>query len=103
MVLLILLNLVLIKTKKPGVKEGRMPLWFLTGGLFGDIFVIGNIITAQILGTGMAVVILLTGLMIGGLLVDQFGMFRSAKRPVGWKEIAGVIIMIVGAMLFHLA
>ena len=59
--------------------------------------------SAMINGTGMAVVILLTGLMIGGLLVDQFGMFRSAKRPVGWKEIAGVIVMIIGAMMFHLA
>ena len=103
MSLLIILHFVLLKTKKPGVKDGRMPIWFLSGGLFGDVFVIGNIITAQTLGTGMAVVILLTGLMIGGLLVDQFGMFRSAKRPVGWQEVAGVIIMVIGAMLFHLA
>ena len=93
----------LLQTKTPGVKEGRMPAWFLAGGLFGDLFVIGNIITAQTVGTGMAVVILLTGLMIGGLLVDQFGMFRSARRPVGWKEIAGVVIMIIGATLFYLA
>ena len=61
------------------------------------------IITAQTVGTGMAVVILLTGLMIGGLLVDQFGMFRSAKRPVGGKEVAGVAIMVIGATMFHLA
>ena len=101
--LLIILHFALLKTKKPGVKEGRMPAWFLAGGLFGDLFVIGNIITAQTVGTGMAVVILLTGLMIGGLLVDQFGMFRSARRPVGWKEIAGVVIMIIGATLFYLA
>jgi len=101
--LLIILNIVLLKTKKPGVKEGRMPLWFLAGGLFGDLFVIGNIITAQTVGTGMAVVILLTGLMIGGLLVDQFGMFRSTRRVVGWKEIAGVVVMVIGAMLFYLA
>ena len=50
----------------------------------------------------MAVVILLTGLMIGGLLVDQFGMFRSARRPVKAKAIAGVFLMICGAVLFHL-
>ncbi len=101
--LLIILHFALLKTKKPGVKEGRMPLWILTGGLFGDLFVVGNIITAQTVGTGMAVVILLTGLMIGGLLVDQFGMFRSAQRKVGWKEIAGVVIMIAGATMFYLA
>ncbi len=100
--LLIILHFALLKTKKPGVKDGRMPAWFLAGGLFGDLFVVGNIITAQTVGTGMAVVILLTGLMIGGLLVDQFGMFRSAKRPVSWKEVAGVAVMVIGAVLFHL-
>ena len=101
--LLVILHFALLKTKKLGVKEGRMPLWFLTGGLFGDLFVVGNIITAQTVGTGMAVVILLTGLMIGGLLVDQFGLFRSARRPISWKEVAGVAVMVIGAVLFHLA
>ena len=101
--LLIILHFALLKTKKPGVKDEPMPPWILTGGLFGVLFVIGNIITAQTVGTGMAVVILLTGLMIGGLLVDQFGLFRSARRAVGWKEIAGVAVMVGGAVLFYLA
>ena len=100
--ILIILHFALLKTKKPGVKDGKAPAWIWTGGLFGVLFVVGNIITAQTVGTGMAVVILLTGLMIGGLLVDQFGMFRSVKRAVGWKEIGGVAIMVIGAVLFYL-
>ncbi len=102
MSLLIILNILLLRTKKPGDREGKAPLWIWTGGLFGDLFVIGNIITAQTVGTGMAVVILLTGLMIGGLLVDQFGLFRSTQRQVSPKEILGVAIMIIGAILFHM-
>ncbi|MBR0456748.1 MAG: DMT family transporter [Firmicutes bacterium] len=100
--LLIILHFLLLKTKKKGVKEGRTPIWILTGGLFGVLFVVGNIITAQTVGTGMAVVILLTGLMIGGLIVDQFGLFRSKQRQVGLREIAGVAVMVVGAVLFHI-
>lgn len=100
--LLIILNILLLKTKKPGVKDARPPLWIWSGGLFGALYVVGNIITAQTVGTGMAVVILLTGLMIGGLLVDQFGLFRSAQRPVGWKEIIGVVVMVAGAAMFYL-
>ena len=95
-------NILLLRTKKPGSRKGKAPLWIWTGGLFGDLFVIGNIITAQTVGTGMAVVILLTGLMIGGLLVDQFGLFRSTQRQVSPKEILGVAIMIIGAILFHM-
>ena len=43
--------------------------------------------------------------MVGwtALLVDQFGMFRSARRPVSWKEIAGVVIMVIGATMLYLA
>ncbi len=99
--LLIILHFILLKTKGPGVKDGKAPKWILCGGLFGVLFVVGNIITAQTLGTGMAVVILLTGLMIGGLIVDQFGLFRSRQRPVGMREIAGVAVMVAGAALFH--
>ena len=101
--LLIVLNIILWRTKKPGNRSEKAPFWIWTGGLFGVLFVVGNIIAAQTVGTGMAVVILLTGLMIGGLLVDRFGLFRSARRPVGKREILGVFIMICGAALFHLA
>ena len=40
---------------------------------------------------------------IFGLVVDQFGLFRSARRPVGKREIQGIVIMACGAALFHLA
>ena len=101
--ILVILNLILLKTKKPGIKEGRAPIWFFSGGLFGALFVIGNIITAHTVGTGMAVVILLTGLMTGGLLVDQFGLFHSAQRSIRYREIGGIALMVAGAVLFYLA
>lgn len=100
--ILFILYLILGRGKKAKVKEQSSPWWIWIGGLFGVLFVVGNIISAQALGTGMAVIILLTGLMIGGLLVDQFGLFESKQRRVSWKEILGVLIMVVGAALFHL-
>ena len=100
--ILFILYLILGRGKKPKVKDQNSPWWIWIGGLFGVLFVVGNIITAQALGTGMAVIILLTGLMIGGLLVDQFGLFESKQRPVSWKEILGVLVMVCGAALFHL-
>ncbi|MBQ9708580.1 MAG: DMT family transporter [Firmicutes bacterium] len=102
LIILVILNVLLIRTKKSRDKSSKPPAWILCGGLFGALFVVGNIITAQAIGTGMAVVILLTGLMIGGLLVDQFGLFQSAKRPVTYREIIGVLVMVAGAALFHL-
>ncbi len=100
--ILFVLYLILGRGKKAKVQDQSSPWWIWIGGLFGVLFVVGNIITAQALGTGMAVIILLTGLMIGGLLVDQFGLFESKQRPVSWKEILGVVVMVCGAALFHL-
>ena len=78
-----------------GILWGTMGLYVrvLNGaGMYAiQIVFLRAVITALV----MAVVILLTGLMIGGLLVDQFGLFRSARRAVGWKEIAGVAVMVV--------
>lgn len=95
------LHFLLLRTKRPWRREDRAPVWIWCGGLLGALYVIGNIITAQIVGTGMAVVILLTGMTIGGLLVDQFGLFRAVRRRVGSPEIIGVVIMICGAVLFY--
>ncbi len=94
--------LIVLGKKKPDSLEGKTPLWIWMGGLIGAWYCIGNIITGQILGTGMAVILVLTGLMAGGLIVDQTGMFRSAKRPVRAIEVLGVIIMLAGAAMFHL-
>ena len=85
-----------------GDKKEKAPLWIWSGGLFGVLFVIGNIIAARTVGTGMAVILLLTGLMIGGLLVDHFGLFRSQVRPVSVVSILGVLIMVLGAVAFYL-
>ena len=100
--ILFVLYLILGRGKKGSAKDQKSPWWIWIGGLFGVLFVVGNIISAQALGTGMAVIILLTGLMVGGLLVDQFGLFESKQRHVSWKEILGVLIMVVGAAMFHL-
>ena len=100
--ILFVLYLILGRGKKGKAEDQSSPWWIWIGGLFGVLFVVGNIISAQALGTGMAVIILLTGLMIGGLLVDQFGLFESKQRRVSRKEILGVMVMVVGAALFHL-
>lgn len=102
--ILIVINIVMMISgkKKKGVSDGKTPWWIWTGGIIGAWYCIGNIITAQALGTGMSVIILLTGLMAGGLLVDRFGICGAVKRPVRPAGIAGIAVMIAGAVLFHL-
>lgn len=104
LVILITANVILLILKKNNGNslEGKTPKWILCGGMIGAWYCIANIISAQVVGTGMCVIMVLTGLMAGGLLVDQFGMFRAKQRPVRAVEILGVIVMVAGAAMFHL-
>lgn len=104
LIILITVNVILLLMKKNNGNnlEGKTPKWILCGGMIGAWYCIANIISAQVVGTGMCVIVVLTGLMAGGLLVDQFGLFRSKQRPVRVVEILGVAVMIAGAAMFHL-
>jgi transporter family-2 protein len=72
------------------------------GGVIGALFVFGNAYLVPIIGTGLAVVIILVGQMTGSLLVDQFGLLESNKNPVTPIQIVGILIMIAGVALIRL-
>ena len=72
------------------------------GGIIGGLFVFGNTYLVPILGTGLAVVIILVGQMAGSLLVDQFGLLESNKNPITPIQVIGILIMIAGVSLIRL-
>ncbi|MGI6721293.1 MAG: DMT family transporter [Anaerovoracaceae bacterium] len=83
-------------------KKQRDPWWIWLGGVLGALFVFGNVYLAQVLGTGMTVIVTDIGMMAGGLLVDQFGLFASERKPITIAKIAGIICMACGAAFIHL-
>lgn len=100
---LILINLLMAVRQRPHTDGGKAPIWIWAGGFFGILFIVGNIITAQLLGTGMSVIILLTGMTVGGVLTDHFGLFRAERKPVNIQEVTGIAVMLAGVTLFNLA
>lgn len=76
--------------------------WMWLGGFIGALYVLGNAYLAPTIGTGLAVVIVLVGLMTGSLLVDEFGWLGSRRNPVGWVQVAGLVVMIAGVALIRL-
>ncbi|KRK92605.1 DMT family transporter [Companilactobacillus futsaii] len=83
-------------------KSKENPWWLWLGGLIGALFVLGNVYLVPKIGTGLAVVIVLVGLIIGSLLIDQFGWFRSAKNPITFAQIVSLLIMIFGVVIIRL-
>lgn len=82
--------------------NGHTPWWMWIGGLLGALFVLGNVYLVPIIGTGFAVIIVLIGLMIGSLLIDQFGWLSSEKNPVTLLQVGGLLIMIIGVMIIRI-
>lgn len=72
------------------------------GGVIGALYVLGNVYLVPIVGTGLAVVIVLVGLMTGSLLIDQFGWFASKKNPITGIQLVGLLVMIGGVALIRL-
>lgn len=100
---LILVNIILRpKLQFMTPTNGKNPWWMWLGGLIGAIFVFGNAFLVPIIGTGLAVVIILVGQMTGSLLVDEFGLLDSKKNPISLIQIVGIIIMISGVALIRL-
>ena len=100
-IILIIMN-ICVREKIKAAKKERVPAWAWTGGVFGFIYVIGNIIVGQRFGPGFAVVLVLTGMMTSSLLIDQFGWFSSPKRKISAASALGLVMMISGAAMFHL-
>jgi len=72
------------------------------GGILGGIYILANVFLSRTIGTGMTVIVVLIGSTTGGLLIDQFGVFRSPKRPTTARKVIGACTMIVGAAIIRL-
>lgn len=99
---LLLLILVLIQQHSLRLPTGAIthnPWWIWFGGFIGAVFVLGNVYLVPIIGTGLTVVIVLFGQIVGGLVVDQFGLFSAKRNPIVPLQIVGLVVMVVGVML----
>lgn len=102
---LVLLGLLfLTRTPWRGVKklDGQNPWWMWVGGMLGATVIYATAVLGPTLGTGMTVVLMLLGMMTASLLIDTFGLMGATKRRVGWTQLLGLIVIIVGVGMIRL-
>ncbi|ERI95213.1 hypothetical protein HMPREF1982_00438 [Clostridiales bacterium oral taxon 876 str. F0540] len=73
---------------------------YLLGGALGVVIIITVMIGIKSLGPTCAISIILVAQLTAAALIDAFGLFDSAKIAFGTNKIIGVIIMIVGILIF---
>lgn len=88
--------------RKLPISKEKTPWWSWLGGACGVVFITANAAMSSRIGTGMTLVCSQVGIMLGGILIDQFGLFGNAKRPATAMRIFGVVLMIAGAVVIRL-
>lgn len=77
-------------------------LWMVTGAMLAMTVVCGNAVTAPVLGTGIATIMNLIGMMGCGLVIDATGFLGIEKKPATFGKITGMVLMVAGTALITL-
>lgn len=72
-------------------------MWF--AGLFGVIFMTGNILPLPRLGSLQTVLMPVLGQITMGLLIDQFGWLGNPRHPMTMARAAGLVLAVLSVLL----
>lgn len=78
---------------------GQVPWWAWTGGLIGAVFVTASVVLAPRLGATLLVGGVVTGQLMGSLLIDHFGLVGFPVTPVSVGRLLGVALLVAGVVV----
>jgi transporter family-2 protein len=67
--------------------------------VLGTIYVIGNILLVPKLGTAVLFAFAIAGQLLAALVIDQYGLLGLAVRELSLGRIAGVAMVLAGAVM----
>jgi bacterial/archaeal transporter family-2 protein len=77
----------------------KAPAWAWIGGLLGATYVTVAILTVRTLGVSGLTALVICGQLTAAVVIDRFGLFGIAKQSIGVTRIAGLALLVVGALL----
>jgi transporter family-2 protein len=80
-------------------RVGHAPWWALVGGLLGAVYVTVALIAVRTLGASGLAAVVITGQLAISVAIDRFGLFGIAKQHIDASRIAGLVLLVVGALL----
>lgn len=101
-VLLVLVLVIRAPWRLRRIGELPNPWWMWLGGLLGAAFVFGNAALAPIIGTGLTVMAVVLGMMLGSLVIDHFGLLGAGRRPVTVLQVIGLLVMMAAVAVIRL-
>lgn len=87
-------------------REAISPLWqvshkyTLLGGVIGAFITITVIQSMSALGPAKAVMLIVIAQLIAAYIIELLGIWGAEKQPLEWRRIVGMLIAIVGVIIF---
>lgn len=78
------------------------PWLFVAGGCLGGAYVTAATILTPKLGAMATMAFIVTGQLMGGMLIDRLGLFGLAVRELTIGRVAGALVLVAGALMIRL-
>lgn len=76
-----------------------VPIWLLTAGAMGACLVFGIAWVIPQIGARNAMVLMIAGQVITGMIFSHFGILGSPVDPISFTKITGVLLLIGGVSI----
>ena len=78
-----------------------LPAWAWAGGFMGAVFVASAAWAAPRLGVAWLLVLTVAGQLVAALVIDHFGLLGAPRQPATLARVAGVALVVAGALLMR--
>lgn len=91
---------VVLREALPGADSvSGAPWWVWTGGLLGAFYVLASILLTPRLGSAATIGFILAGQMAASIVIDHFGLLRTAVHEVTFPRLVGAALIVAGVAL----
>lgn len=73
--------------------------WMFLGGVYGAAIVFINLVSIPHLGSAFLLIAITLGQLTGGMLVDSFGLLRTAKIKMNSWRYTGMAVIAIGVII----
>lgn len=87
----------------PASMVAELPVWSWLGGPFGVAAMTTTVLLLPKIGAVQTAIIPLSGQILMGLLIDQFGWFGVSQLSMTWVRALGAVLMLLGVLAVVLA
>ncbi|MCB0831679.1 MAG: DMT family transporter, partial [Solirubrobacterales bacterium] len=96
----VLCLLVFLTGKSPGLRRiGDPRFYYYLGGLIGVVVIVSSLAAVTEIGAEGLTAALVTGQLIGSLILDRFGAFGLKRIPVNAVRLAAAAALLAGTLL----